>query len=221
MEILAKLFGSTARVKIMRLFLLNPSQGFETHAISSRSKVTAKITRAELNSLLNMGFLKRKVFFVEEDEDKSKKKTKINGWCLNTSFPYIDPLKSLLIDPEFLKKEDLAERFKAVGKVKLLIVAGIFTRNEDSRVDLLIVGDNLKKTVINQIMKTLEAEIGKELSYATFDTPEFLYRYNMYDKLVRDILDYPHEKIIESPQLSLKANEPRRMTDKVVRVTAE
>ena len=43
----------------------------------------------------------------------------------------------------------------------------------------------------------LEAEIGKELAYAVFDTPDFLYRANMYDKLVRDVIDFPHEKVLD------------------------
>jgi hypothetical protein len=39
---------------------------------------------------------------------------------------------------------------------------------------------------------------------ALFDTEEFMYRLKMYDKLLRDVLDYPHEKIvnkIDHPEL--------------------
>jgi hypothetical protein len=43
---------------------------------------------------------------------------------------------------------------------------------------------------------------GAELTYAVFDTKEFLYRLNMYDKLIRDILDYPHEVVLQSKELS-------------------
>jgi hypothetical protein len=51
----------------------------------------------------------------------------------------------------------------------------------------------------------MEAEIGGELSYAVFETKEFLYRLNMYDKLVRDILDYPHEVVVQAKELSTQA----------------
>jgi hypothetical protein len=54
-------------------------------------------------------------------------------------------------------------------------------------------------------MRRLEAEIGAELVYAVFDTKEFIYRLNMYDKLVRDILDYPHEVLLQAKELSTQA----------------
>jgi hypothetical protein len=43
----------------------------------------------------------------------------------------------------------------------------------------------------------MEAEIGKELRYAYFSTDEFRYRLSMYDKLIRDILDYPHRVLLD------------------------
>lgn len=52
------------------------------------------------------------------------------------------------------------------------------------------------------MIKGLESEIGKELDYVVFDTKEFMYRMEMYDKLVCDILDYPHIKLFENPKLS-------------------
>jgi hypothetical protein len=43
----------------------------------------------------------------------------------------------------------------------------------------------------------MEADIGKELSYAVCDTADFVYRLNAYDKFIRDVLDYPHETIVD------------------------
>ena len=60
----------------------------------------------------------------------------------------------------------------------------------------------MRRARIEEGIKKLEAEIGAELTYAMFDTKEFLYRINMYDKLVRDILDYPHEVMFETKELS-------------------
>ena len=70
-------------------------------------------------------------------------------------------------------------------------------------VDMLIVGDGLKKGAISRIVKTMEAEIGKELVFASFETADFHYRLGMYDKLIRDILDYPHQKLLD--KLNIKA----------------
>ena len=195
METLAKLFGGQARVKIMRLFLLNNNNLFETEDVVSRSRVTKANSRREVNALAAMGFVKQKL--VTHEGARGAKK-KVPAWQLDPSFPYIDSIRDLLVDPSLLLREDLPLKFKQVGKIKLLIVSGIFIASEKSRVDILIVGDKLKKNVIQQIIKGLESEVGKELDYVVLDSGEFKYRIDMYDKLVCDIIDLPHEKIVDS-----------------------
>jgi predicted nucleotidyltransferase len=82
------------------------------------------------------------------------------------------------------------------------LISGIFIKNKDSRVDILVVGDRLRKSRVEEEVKKLEAEIGTELIYAVFETKEFNYRLSMYDKLIRDILDFPHEVIFKAKELS-------------------
>ncbi len=198
MDILVKLFGSQARVRIMRLFLLN-NNSFEIEEIISHSRISKTNVRKEINILSSMDFIKSKNV-IKEGSRGAKKKVAL--WSLNNSFKYLDSLRNLLIDPSLLIQEDLVTRFKSVGKIKLMIIGGIFLGEEDGRVDFLIVGDKLKMNILHQIVKGLEAEIGKELDYVVFDTEEFKYRLNMYDKLVCDIIELPHEKIIDNGQLS-------------------
>jgi hypothetical protein len=199
METLSKLFGGQARVRIMRLFLLNSNSNFEIEDIISRSRVMKNNARKEINVLLAMNFIKQKI--VLKDGYRGAKK-KVVAWSLNTSFKYLNSLKDILVEPDLLLQENLPERFKQVGKIKLMIVSGVFIGDSKSRADVLIVGDKLKKNVLQQVVKGLEAEIGKELDYAVFDTEEFKYRIDMYDKLVCDIIDLPHEKLIDNGQLS-------------------
>ena len=188
MEILGKILGSTARVKIIRLFLLNPEKGFSNKDISKRSRVNPTLVTKELKLLSSINFIKKHA----NDE-----------YFLNTSFKYISELENLLTNSDSLDKNVILETFKKVGRVKLLIVSGIFIKNKDSRVDLLIVGDKLSRSKIDERMRKMEAEIGTELVYAIFDMKEFNYRLNMYDKLVRDIIDFPHEVIIETKELNI------------------
>jgi DNA-binding MarR family transcriptional regulator len=199
METLAKLLGGHARVKIMRLFLLNSNNSFDVDDITSRSRVTTPNTRKEISSLSAMGFIKSKVVSREGSRGTRKK---VTVWQLNPSFQYLKAVRELLVDPKLLLQEDLATRFKQIGKIKLMIVSGVFIGDSKSRADLLIVGDRLKKTTLGQIMKGLEAEIGKELDYVVLDTEEFKYRLDMYDKLVCDIMDLPHLKLVDNGQLS-------------------
>ncbi len=199
METLAKLFGGGARVRIMRLFLLNNETSFEIEDVVSRTRVTKANSRKEVNALLAMNFIKQKM--VTHEGSRGAKK-KVPTYQLNPHFPYINSIRDLLVDPSLLLREDLSARFKQVGKIKLMIVSGIFIGSDKSRADILVVGDKLKKNVIQQIIKGLESEIGKELNYVVLESDEFKYRIDMYDKLVCDILDWPHERIIDNGQLS-------------------
>lgn len=186
MEILGKILGSSARVKIMRLFLLNPKKIFNKKDIAKRSRVNSVLAGKEIKLLASVGFIKKQNA----------------AWTFNVMFDYADELYKLLVGSNTLDNKTIAENFKKAGRVKLLLVSGIFIKNKDSKVDLLIVGDKMKKSKIEEEIKKLEAEIGMELVYAIFDTKEFIYRVDMYDKLVRDIIDFPHEVVLESKELS-------------------
>jgi len=189
MEILGKILGSQARVKIMRLFLLNREKSFNTKDIEKRSRVVKHLLNKELRLLASIGFIRKR-----NDQ-----------WHFNNDFKYTNEIEDLLINFNSINKGIILETFKKVGKIKLLIVSGIFIKDKDSRVDLLIVGDHVRKAKFEEGIRKLEAEIGTELVYASFDTKEFNYRFNMYDKLVRDILDFPHEVILETKELSTQA----------------
>jgi hypothetical protein len=189
MEILGKIFGNEARVKIMRLFLLNRSTGFTSKEVVKRSRVNQEAVRRELKLLSSINFIKKRSSVSIE-------------WFFNPSFKYGGEFEDLLVRSDSLNKEKILDNFKKVGRVKLIIISGVFIKNNDSRVDLLVVGDKMKRGKIEEGIRKLEAEIGAELVYAVFDTKEFLYRLNMYDKLVRDILDYPHEVLLRTKELS-------------------
>ncbi len=185
MENLSKLFGSLNKVKIMRLFLLNPDLILSNQEVASRGRIGRSNVSRELNLLGSIGFIGK------------RSKGKLKGWQLDQSFPFSSQLKAILKNDLVARKGELVRQFKGCGKINLLIISGIFIENTDSRADLLIVGQGLKKKSIERIVHGLEAEIGKELVYAVLETPDFHYRLNACDKFVRDVLDYPHERLID------------------------
>lgn len=200
MNVLSKLFGSEAKVKIMRLFLFNPDQPFSRSDISARAKVSLPIVRHETTLLRKMGMIKGKYFALSVPVKKTGKtilkKKKEGGWILSTSFPYLAALQNLLINTVLFKHDDIIRKLNSIGRMKLVIVSGVFIHDVDSRVDLLVVGDNIRFGALEGVIRTIESEIGKELHYAAFETADFHYRLGIYDKLIRDILDYPHKKIL-------------------------
>lgn len=206
METLGKIFGSQIRVKIMRLFLFQQEQAFDIDDVVKRSKVKKDLARKELALLVKAGFLKKKVFTKSIPKKQSKtakkqgkpvefKKLKKQGWTINTKYELIKPLQTLLIESELIKEKEISSKIRKTGTIKLIVLSGIFIHDHNRKIDLLVVGNKLKRDVLRKEIARIESEIGKELSYAVFDEAEFLYRVSMYDKLIRDVLENHHKKI--------------------------
>lgn len=204
MDILAKLFGSPSRVKLMRLFLMNPEDVFDMPEISKRSKVASAMLRKEIKLLCEIGLIKQrtvvKMIPKRGGKEGALDKKKVNGYGMDPSFPYLSALRSLVTEIA-IGKEDVAARFRNCGQMKLIIVSGIFLDEADSRLDILLVGDKLKKPIIEGVLRRLEAELGKELTYGILESAEFDYRYGIYDKFIRDVLDYPHLVVLNKLNL--------------------
>lgn len=204
MDILAKLFGSSARVKLMRLFLMNPEDVFDKTEMGKRSKVTGTTLSKEVRMLLDVGLIKQRVVVKmkpkKNGKDGALEKHKVTGFGMDSTFPFLAALRSLVTEIA-LGKEDVAARFRNCGQLKLIIVSGIFIDETDSRVDVLLVGEKMKKPVIEGVLRRLEAELGKELTYGMMETSEFEYRFGIYDKFVRDIIDYPHLVVLNKLNL--------------------
>lgn len=192
-DTLEKLFGSAARVKLLRLFLFNPRQNYTIPDAASRARVPERTARKELALFSSIGLIKRSPtrrgsgarFFVNED------------------FEYLSVLQALLLNaPQ--RAKDIYQAVRGTGVVKLIIVAGVFAGDWEGRLDVLIVGDRVKEPRVRARMRMLEAEIGRELRYTTLPTEDFLYRLNMNDKLVRDVMDYPHQVVFDRLQIGLK-----------------
>lgn len=199
MDLLGRLFGSSERVKLLRLFILNPTAILSPEEIGKRTRVVNRTLRQELDLLKKIGFIEVKMVTLTP-VSKGKKKvkpSKVKGWQLCQSFAVLHPLSALLRSDLVTRRREIATRLARAGQVKLLVIAGVFIDQGESRADLLIVGDHLKKRVVEKGVEALEAEIGRELSYASMDTAEFNYRYHACDKFVRDILDYPHERVVD------------------------
>jgi hypothetical protein len=175
------IFGTDAKAKIIRLFVFNPTQSFTPKDVSKRAKERPNVVRSELR-VLSKGKLIRK---------------RGRGFSLNGTYSNLPALRSFLIDVSPISEQEIVRKLNKTGTIKLIVTAGVFIHDQESRVDLLIVGDNLKQRAIISAISAIEAELGMELRYAAFETGDFRYRLSLYDKLIRDILDFPHKKILD------------------------
>lgn len=204
-HILEKLFESVPKARILRIFLRNPDENFTMPELVKRSGLRETQARKELAKLLKFGLLKSKfaqrVYELPPSENTLKKKRKIikkeRVYFVNFGFPVITELKNLVTKSSVTSHQKLLQKIKLLGKIKLAVISGILINNDHTRTDLLIVGDHIKKTKFNSLLEILESELGKSIRYTLMDSKEFKYRMDMYDRFLRDILEYPHEKLID------------------------
>ncbi len=204
MEILDKIFGSAAKVRMMRLFILNPDKQFSVSDVVNRTMIREKEVKEEILLLEKIDLIRRRTAARKEHPESLRtKKTQV--WTLNPKFIYFEELKGFLINANLIKNSELIKRLGHVGKIKLIVLAGVFLNQlDESKIDLLVVGDEIRRSSFENIVKSLESELGKEVKYAFFGTSDFVYRMNMYDKLVRDLLDYPHQVVLD--RIGIKEN---------------
>ncbi len=205
MEILAKLFGSNTKVKLMRLFLFNEDIAYPLSEIVERTKSQQNDVKKEIAGLLNIALIKKRTITRDVNIKKGKKiqikKVQDVGYFLDHKFPYLQALKNLLITVSLHADDNLVKKFSSVGRIKLFMASGLFIQEWDTRVDLLIVGDDINFTKLDSVIKSIEAEVGKEIIYSAFETSDFEYRYDMHDRLIRDIVDFPHATLVDKLEI--------------------
>ncbi len=190
---LDKLFGSKARLKILKLFVLHPEEEFYIREIARNLKLQLNSVRRELENLEKFGLLTSSFGGTEEiKKDKSTPKTRSRQdkkyYRVNTNFVLLDEIKSLIVKAQILYERDFIDRLAKIGKPKLLVFTGFFVNNLFSPVDLLIVG-RFNKAKLLKLIKELENDIGKEINYTILGTREFKYRRDITDVFLYEILE--------------------------------
>ena len=180
------------------MFMRNPEARFRFEELASKSKIKKSIVRAELNKFLAIGLVRTSHARVEVPRRSAKRPRikEVEVYSVHQAFPLFLELRDLVGKSSVASRTKLSRKIKALGKVKLAVISGVFLGIENSRTDLLVVGDGIQKSRLNHFLSDLESEIGKQVQHTIMETEEFQYRMDMYDRFLRDILEYPHEKII-------------------------
>ena len=184
-EILEALFGSKTKTRILRFFILNPEREYDIADIAKKNMVATAAVRKELNDL-------KKIKFVIE---KTKKGVKY--YILDQEFHYLSELKSLFAKSTSSPQFSSINKIKSIGDVKLALISGIFLNYPKSKVDLVLVANNVSRGKLKSVMNSLEAEVGKEVSFVLMNTDEFKYRLDMLDRFLLDFMEGTHAEIID------------------------
>ena len=211
MNILEKLFGGAARVRVMRFFLQNPDRVATSKELARLAGISAVSARREIHFLRAVGFIASAKRIDEVIKRKKTKKQKISGFRFSADFPLAGPVRNLVIGASPVSREKIAHYFKNRNGIQLVALGGAFISAVSSgsdtiplseylddyqSLDLLIVGRKTTRSALDPFIKKLEAEMGRELMWALLAPAEFEHRRAMHDKFLRDLFDYPHEILI-------------------------
>lgn len=185
MDLLTKIFGSGARLKMLRLFIFNQDASFTLAEVAERAKLSKDAARHELNDLLSAELLRRKGTLSPA------------RYQVNPRFEHLAALDTFVRETTSVRPQKILAALRKAGALKLVALSGLFSGIHESQIDLLIVGDNLEERVLVNAVRSLEAELGREIRYASFATADFRYRRGVYDRLLRDVFDYPHRLLID------------------------
>ncbi len=189
MDPLAKIFQSgngDIRLKVLRFFLVNDKDTFSIDDVEYNIKSRRDPLKKDLLFLSNIGFLDRYL----DNKNNSLYK-------LNINFEHIKTLYNLVFDFTNIDKKIILDKFKKIGRIKLLSFTGIFINDGDVELDILVVGDNLKQKEINKVLSDLNSTFASKLRILIMDVEEFDYRKKMFDRFLHIVLDSDRITLID------------------------
>ncbi len=189
---LAKLFGSTARVKILKLFLLNPDTSYYIRQIARHLNLQLSAVRRELENLETLDMLESRQGGEDESEDAfSEERGSKNDrkyFKANRNFVLFNEIRELILKGQILCERAFTDKLKKQGTIRLLILSGLFMNDAQAEVDMLIVG-NFDKNKVAKLVRELEEELVTEVNYAVLSEEEFKYRRQVTDVFLYSVLE--------------------------------
>lgn len=181
MDSLIKIFQSEngeIRLKILRFFLAKPNESFKIDEIEEKTKIKRDKIKKEVAFLSGSSFLDRVV------DSKG-----YSSFRLNNNFEHKITLNDLVFDFQNINKKLIVDKLKKIGRIKLLYFTGVFVNDMDAEIDIVIVADNMKQKEINRATSDLNSIFANKLRLLIMDVEEFDYRYKMFDRFLRLVLE--------------------------------
>ena len=137
---LGHLFGSNARVKILKIFLLHPEEKYYIRQLARKLKLQVNSIRRELENLEKFGLLVSRTSTGEEPVDTKQdlkdlfvgkivkaKKSKTDSstkqekkyYQANNDFVLFEEIKALIVKSQVLYEKDFINKLQKLGSLKL------------------------------------------------------------------------------------------------------
>ncbi len=190
-----QLFGSKTRARLLTLFLENADRAFYVRELTRRIDAQLNSVRRELKNLVDVGIVlevEGKILAAEVSEDEPESKgEKKKFYRANAAFPLFDDLRGVMRKAAVLMNQEIVRVLKEKGEISLVLLTGRFVDASDVPTDLFIVGtidpDDLAKAV-----REFEHDIAREVNYTAMPRDEFLYRQDVGDRFLANIMNAKH-----------------------------
>lgn len=170
---LKRLFTSSTRIKLLKLFMINPDQEHFIRQLTRDLDEQINSIRRELDNLKKTGLL------------KSRMKFRKKYYYVNKNFIFFPELRSMFVKSESTLPQ-IAKTIESFGEVKLIIFSGLFVE-KDTPVDLLTVGSIDKERLTNYLNNDLSTK--RAVRFTNMTEEDFSYRLKCKDKFVMDIVN--------------------------------
>ncbi len=192
---LEQLLSSRTRVKLLKLFFLNPGLTFFVREMVRKTGEHLNSVRRELKNFLALEL-------VTEELIGKKRFFKVN--IDHGLYPEI---KALLFKAQILKQKQTLRDLQRIGRIKYLALTGYFTGMDHTMTDVLIVG-SVNRAKLKRILRRFQTEFDHELSYTVMTPAEFRYRNDLTDRFLYTILESPKIVIVDKLHPRSKESAP-------------
>lgn len=177
---LAKLFGSDARVKVLSLFMLNAGNEYYLREIAQETSLAIRSVQRTVKDLTEIGILQR------------EKRGNSVYFRLRDDVPILSELKTIFLKTVglgALLRQMLAEQ----KGIQIAFIYGSVAKGEEeasSDIDVAIIGDLSSRQLTSELVK-LERELGREINATVFTPTEWFSRGKKRDHFVRTLIQEP------------------------------
>ncbi|MBD3311597.1 MAG: hypothetical protein GF349_03830 [Candidatus Magasanikbacteria bacterium] len=194
---LEHLFGSKARVKVLKAFMKDSEKSFYVRELTRMLDLQINAVRRELETLENIELIK------EVDSDEVKRKEEKAGSSLRKYFKLnkeailYPELQSLILKAQVLGEQKFVnEMRKKAGIIKLFLLTGQFSGDSRAPSDLLLVG-KLKERSISRVISKYEKDFGFTIKYTTMTEQEFYDRRHVMDKFLYALFEAENVMVVD------------------------
>lgn len=202
-----KLFGSKTRAKLLELFFANTTKSFYVREITRVIEEQINSVRRELMNLESIGIIRSETFDNKVYYSANMKHPFAHAFQEMFGRKGTNGVSAAPTQVQVTRRptNTWEEYIRPVAKYLRAMVLTNRVPGQDG-IDLLIIGDDRTKK-LTRWAEVVEKKQGKPLDYVILARDDYLYRRNVKDRFVMDILEMEMEEVYD-PEGIIKSDGP-------------